>query len=549
MATRPPSFFGGLRARELSGGRGSARASAARLPYLSDLSSDPGDRGCGVISVEHSGDPAIPFAVSFCKVPQISRLLAVADEDGYVAIYDTRRRLPSRSSSIEKSAETRLSDWVAHNNAIFDVCWIKEGSQLLTASGDQTVKIWSVENKKCLGVLSGHTGSVKSLSCHSSNPDLVVSGSRDGSFALWDLRCDPKTPNGHGEACLMSSAVVKEAHSPTRRNRTRSRAKGASTSITSVLYLKDDISIATSGAADNVVKFWDTRNLKAPISNKTSQSTAQPLEGVTHGISCLSQDSYGAYIAASCMDNRIYLYSTLHMDKGPIKAYTGSKIESFFVKSAISPDGTHILGGSSNGNVYLWQVDQPETGPIVLKGHEGEVTSVDWYDLSRMVTSYCLTVTIVLMLQCEFHNFRCSLEVGKIVSSSDDSTVRVWNTKKIDCTNISSPTVIRKRVTAPNIDCPRSASHERATSSRDVAACTSAGSELPTGSHSPLRPRVLDFGTPESVKKRAFSVFREEALDTRNSPGAQMSSPSSVLNPPPSLKRKTIRDYFGSSTS
>uniref|UniRef100_A0A453H576 Uncharacterized protein n=1 Tax=Aegilops tauschii subsp. strangulata TaxID=200361 RepID=A0A453H576_AEGTS len=66
--------------------------------------------------------------------------------------------------------ETRLSDWVAHNNAIFDVCWIKEGSQLLTASGDQTVKIWSVENKKCLGVLSGHTGSVKSLSCHSSNP-------------------------------------------------------------------------------------------------------------------------------------------------------------------------------------------------------------------------------------------------------------------------------------------------------------------------------------------------------------------------------------------
>jgi denticleless len=27
-------------------------------------------------------------------------------------------------------------------------------------------------------------------------------------------------------------------------------------------------------------------------------------EGVKHGISCLSQDSYGAYIAASCMDNR-----------------------------------------------------------------------------------------------------------------------------------------------------------------------------------------------------------------------------------------------------
>jgi hypothetical protein len=29
---------------------------------------------------------------------------------------------------------------------------------------------------------------------------------------------------------------------------------------------------------------------------------------------------------------RIYLYSVLHVNKGPIKVYTGSKIESFFVK-------------------------------------------------------------------------------------------------------------------------------------------------------------------------------------------------------------------------
>ncbi|XP_066386311.1 uncharacterized protein [Miscanthus floridulus] len=523
MATRrrpSPTFFGGLRARELGGASGCSRAMAG-LPYLADLSSDPGIRGGGVIAVDHSGDAAIPFAISFGKTAQTCNLLAVADEDGYVGLYDTRRRLPSASSSLEKSAETRVSDWVAHNNAIFDVCWIKDGSQILTASGDQTVKIWSVGNRKCIGVLSGHTGSVKSLSCHSSNPELIVSGSRDGSFALWDLRCDPKSPNSHGETCLTSSAVVREAHSPIQRNRTRSRAKAASTSITSVLYLKDDVSIATSGAADNVVKIWDTRNLKVPVSNKNSQAGTQPLEGVKHGISCLSQDSYGAYIAASCMDNRIYLYSVLHVNKGPIKVYTGSKIESFFVKSAISPDGTHILSGSSDGNVYLWQVDQPESGPIVLNGHEGEATSVAW----------------------------CASEVGKIATSSDDSTVRVWSTKKMDCTNVSSPTVIRKRITAPNTEYRRSSTHEHATTSRDAVACTTGDGELQSGCHSPLQPRALDFGTPESTKKRAFTLFQEEALDAKKSPEAQMNSPSSVLSPPPSFKRRTIRDYFASAAS
>ncbi|ONM08028.1 Transducin/WD40 repeat-like superfamily protein [Zea mays] len=464
MATRrrlSPTFFGGLRAREHGGASGSSRATAG-LPYLADLSSNPGGRGGGVIAVEHSGDPVIPFAISFGKTAQTCNLLAVADEDGYVGLYDTRRRLPSTSSSLEKSAETRVPDWVAHNNAIFDVCWIKEGSQILTASGDQTVKIWSVGNRKCIGVLSGHTGSVKSLSCHSSNPELIVSGSRDGSFALWDLRCDPKSPNSHGETCLTSSAVVREAHSPIQRNRTRSRAKAASTSITSVLYLKDGVSIATSGAADNVVKIWDTRNLEVPVSNKNSQAGALPLEGVKHGISCLSQDSYGAYIAASCMDNRIYLYSVLHVNKGPINVYTGSKIEFFFVKSAISPDGTHILGGSSDGNVYLWQVDQPESVTAVLKGHEGEATSVDW----------------------------CASEVGKIATSSDDSTVRVWSTKKMDCTNVSSPTVIRKRAIAPNTEHRRSITHEpAATTSRGAVACARGDGEQQSGCHSPLQPR------------------------------------------------------------
>ncbi|ONM08027.1 Transducin/WD40 repeat-like superfamily protein [Zea mays] len=162
------------------------------------------------------------------------------------------------------------------------------------------------------------------------------------------------------------------------------------------------------------------------------------------------------------MDNRIYLYSVLHVNKGPINVYTGSKIEFFFVKSAISPDGTHILGGSSDGNVYLWQVDQPESVTAVLKGHEGEATSVDW----------------------------CASEVGKIATSSDDSTVRVWSTKKMDCTNVSSPTVIRKRAIAPNTEHRRSITHEpAATTSRGAVACARGDGEQQSGCHSPLQPR------------------------------------------------------------
>ncbi|XP_020272509.1 denticleless protein homolog isoform X2 [Asparagus officinalis] len=496
------SFFGDLTIRELNGFR------VRKRPYLGDLSSES-----GVVSIEHDGITTPPLAVSFSK-RRSSNLLAVADEDGYVSFYDTRRSLPSLSSCREKAAEARICDWTAHNNAIFDMCWIKDDTQLLTSSGDQTIKIWNAEKRKCVGILSGHTGSVKSICSHSSNPELLVSGSRDGSVALWDLRCKSSSTNTHGEPRILSTAVIKEAHTSFCGKRVK-RARGASTSITSILYLKDEMSIASAGAVDSVIKIWDTRNLKASIAQACPH--AEPSiekKKVLHGISSLSQDSNGVFLAASCMDHRIYLYDVMHLKKGPAKTFTGSKIGSFYVKSAISPDGVHILGGSSDGNAYIWQVRRPESNPIMLKGHEAEVTAVDW----------------------------CSSDYGKIATSSDDFMVRVWNIKKGSSISTRSPTAVRKRVTAhSSIECRKLMMDDSHSGSGDIDKHLCHSNEMKINSPSPIQTEAVEFTTPESGKKRKIDMFLK-------SPASESDSPSSVLYPPPSLKRRTIRDYFMSSS-
>ncbi|KAI3985633.1 hypothetical protein MKX01_033916, partial [Papaver californicum] len=221
-SSTPPSFFRELKTRELNGFRVNKR------PYLGNLSSDPARfGGAGVVSIEHSGIPNPPLALSYSKTNGNSHLLAVTDEDGFVSLFDTRRRLASFTNCREKagsiivslwvclyvanilgafvcllklefgccsmcvSVEARVCQWEAHDNAIFDLCWTKDDTRLLTASGDQHIKIWNVEERVCVGVFTGHTGSVKSVCAHPSNGDLIVSGSRDGSFAQWDLRCRP----------------------------------------------------------------------------------------------------------------------------------------------------------------------------------------------------------------------------------------------------------------------------------------------------------------------------------------------------------------------
>lgn len=68
--------------------------------------------------------------------------------------------------------------------------------------------------------------------------------------------------------------------------------------------------------------------------------------------------------------------------------------------------------------------------------------------------------------------------------------------------------------------------------------------EMEINRASPVQTNAVEFTTPESDRKRKKEKFLHAELDMQKSPDVASDSPSSVLNPPPSLKRRTIRDYF-----
>ncbi|KAK9673865.1 hypothetical protein RND81_12G194600 [Saponaria officinalis] len=458
------------------------------------------------VSSSHDGFPTPPLALSFAKTIENAHILGVTDEEGYVKLYDTRSKLKQSATHQENADDAIVSGWRVHNNSVYDLCWTKDDATVLTASADHTVKVWDVEQKECIGMLKGHTGSVKSVCSHPSNFDVIVSGSRDGSFALWDLRC--KRQN---ELWILPTEQVNGAHTSAKRKRFI-KGKAASMTVTSVLYLKDEISIATAGAFDSTVKFWDTRNLRTCASQASPhQETTTDTNGRAHGVTSLSQDLNGVLISASCTDNRIYLYNVLKLDKGPISSFTGGQIGSFFVKSSISPDAAHILSGSKDGNAYIWQVKNPSQDPMALTGHEKEkeVTAVDW------------------SLQ----------EPGMIATASDDYTVRFWNVHDRFGLSSGSPCVRRKVTAGPVTD----------------------SKERPMDTESPLNSShnevVQDLRFQEVLKtpeiSAAYQSHRHGVLSGVNlielfdrTPESAVRSPSSVLTPPSSMKKKTIRDYF-----
>ncbi|KAL8153888.1 hypothetical protein V2J09_011648 [Rumex salicifolius] len=501
------SVFQDIRSRELNGWK------ARKRPLLWDEFAAQTEPTSQAVTVGQGGDEVPPLAVSYCKTIKNSHILAVSDEEGFVSLHNTSHKFSPMVTSQENAEKARVLSWFAHDNAVFDMCWIKGDNNMLTASGDQTMKMWDVQQKKCIGVLIGHKGSVKSICSHPTNSDLVVSGSRDGSFALWDLRCKA----GHGQKYINSTEHVTGAHASAKGKRVR-HCKAASMSITSVLYLKDEVSIATAGAVDSIVKFWDTRNLKAQVTQTCPHpESAKATKGRLHGITSLSQDQNGLLLSASCRDNRIYLYNVLQVDKGPVSSFTGCEIESFFVKSVISPDASHILSGSSDRNAYIWQVDRPNAEPVVLESHDGEVTAVDW----------------------------CQHDLEKFATSSDDLTVRFWS---MGSSCLPPPrSFTRRRVMA----LPSSAIRKL---NPDIqkAGVSESPSKIPSSSgHSnelscnetPAQPAEMpEINTPKSYKRKQLNFNIKESIE--KTPESAVRSPSSVLQTPSSIKKRTIKDYF-----
>ncbi|KAG8477242.1 hypothetical protein CXB51_030236 [Gossypium anomalum] len=490
--------------------------------WIDELASDFTEIG----AIENNVLETLPLAVSFCKASKNSHIFAVSDEAGYVNLFDSRRELSSAASYHENAEKARIDDWLAHQNAIFDVCWIKEDTHILTASGDQTIKVWDAQDKKCAGVLMGHTGSVKCLSSHPTNSgsslahisfpclfrkswpftidcptDLVLSGSRDGSFAIWDLRCKSNSKSRCDEVCHPSTSMVKGAHLSSQARRGR-RGKAAAASITSVIYLKDEISIATSGAADRYVR-------SSVISLRSS------FEFLC--ICYIMLTSYPLPLNPGGYFSVVKFWDTRSLKSNVTQACP--RPESSTQKAAISPDGDHVLSGSSDGDAYIWKVNKPLAEPIILKGHKGEVTAVDW----------------------------CPSEVGKIATSADDFTVRLWNIEPRYCSSTRLPSSVRRRVMAvPSAESSKLLVNETVEPMDQIkqpgtGSSYSSDEALQIYSSSPATASLLR--TPEAQKKK-FPSTSESNETFEKTPEATMRSPTSVLNPPSSLKRKTIRDYF-----
>ncbi|KAM9316851.1 denticleless protein homolog [Gastrophryne carolinensis] len=353
------------------------------------------------ISYGDVGVPVPPFGCSFSTAADIPHVLAVANEEGIVRLYDTECQDTQRQI---------MKDWQAHTNAVFDLAWVPGEHKLVTASGDQTAKLFDVKAGELIGECKGHQCSLKSVAFSKFEKAVFSTGGRDGNIMIWDTRCNKKDGFYRQVNQITGAHNAADKQTPLKMKRKKPAVRGLAPSVDSqqsvtVVIFQDEHTVISAGAVDGFIKVWDLRKHYTACRQEPSPVKAFPYPGSSArklGYTSLALDSSGTSLFASCTDDNVYMFNVAGLKTDPVSLFNGHLNSTFYIKSSLSPDDQFLLSGSSDHSAYIWQVSNPLAPPMMLQGHSQEVTSVTW----------------------------CQSDFTKIATCSDDNTVRVWRLRR-----------------------------------------------------------------------------------------------------------------------
>jgi WD40 repeat protein len=275
-----------------------------------------------------------------------------------------------------------------HSGMVSGVAWSPDGARLVTASNDNTARIWNAASRQTLVALIGHRDKVRSVTWSPDGARLATT-SDDNTARIW------RVSTGQALATLRHGS-----------------------SVSSVAWSPGGGRLAT-GSYDQTARIWEV-------------TSGQTLATLRHGGSVHSVlwSPDGAHLATTSDDNMAHIW----------KAATRRLLTKLtnITSVAWSPDGGRLAAGSYDQTARIWEVTSGQL-LVALTGHNGRVGSVAWSpDGGRLATgSYDRTVQVWeaasgrLLVTLTGHSgiilsVAWSPDGARLATASSDKTVRVW---------------------------------------------------------------------------------------------------------------------------
>ncbi len=254
---------------------------------------------------------------------------------------------------------------IGHTDPVYGVVFTPDGQRIVTASFDNTLRLWDAKTGKSLRTMEGHTRIVLAVA-----GSQIASGSDDNTIKLWETK--PKETKG--------KPATKKTNLPA----FTASLSGHGSQILGVAFSPDGKQLA-SCSADKTVRLWD-------VEKKRLMKTLSTQGGAVYGIA-FSPD--GKTLLTGGADKTVRLFNVENGTE--IRKYKGPDSEIYTV--AVSPNGRQVaaagVGLGKNRKVFIWDIANVE--PVrVIAGHPDDVYRVQFNaKSSRLLTiGYSGTVNV-----------------------------------------------------------------------------------------------------------------------------------------------------------
>ncbi|KAI5859123.1 WD40-repeat-containing domain protein [Tricharina praecox] len=226
-----------------------------------------------------------------------------------------------------------------HKGAILDLHWSRDSRIVFSASADTLLASWDIEGGIRVRRYVGHEDVINVMDVARRGPEVMISGSDDGTIGIWDPR-------------QKESVDYIETGFPV-----------------TALTMSEAGNEIFSGGIDNDIKVWDLRKKAISYTLRGHQDTITSLGVSPDGQSLLSNSMDST---VKTWDIRPFAASTRN-----INTYEGAPagIEKNLIRASWSPNGEKIGAGGADGSVAVWDVESKKL-LYKLPGHRGTVNDM-----------------------------------------------------------------------------------------------------------------------------------------------------------------------------
>ena len=362
--------------------------------------------------------------VTACTVTPDGRRVVSASDDETLKVWDL-------------DSGRVLATLEGHTNTVTACAVTPDGRRVISASDDQTLKVWDLATGSLLATFHGHLSRVNAYAV---TPDSrrVISGSSDRTLKVWDLDSGGLLATFFGHAgSVYACAVTPDGRRVVSASEDRTLKLWDLASGGLVATFQDHAGAVTACAAmpgsqrvisasrDETLKVWniDTGGLVATFQGHASSVTA----------CAVTPD--GRRVVSASEDQTLKVWN---IDGGGVLA-TFQGHASKVTACAVTPDGRRVVSASGDRTLKVWDLDNVRVLPS-FEGHAGWVTACAVTHDGRRVISASYDRTLKIwgldsgraLATVGVHASRvnaCAVtpDERRVVSASFDQTLKVWD--------------------------------------------------------------------------------------------------------------------------